>query len=107
MQMGEPAGIGFFVHQRIVGLSGAEAMTPDLHRAMVVVELDIEEAVAVDAPDHAAVGLLDQVIAVGPVSPVADPDRKVFRTLGVGAPGMESMVGRMPARAEFEVVVPG
>ena len=45
MQMGEPAGILLFINQRVVGLLGAQPMPPDLHRAMVVVELDVEEAV--------------------------------------------------------------
>ena len=46
MQMGEPAGILLFIDQDVVGLLGAEPVTPDLHRAMIVVELDVEEAVA-------------------------------------------------------------
>ena len=44
MQMGEPAGILLLVNQDIVGLLGAEAMAPHLHRAMIVVELDVEES---------------------------------------------------------------
>ena len=31
---------------------------------MIVVELDIEEAVGIRAPHHAAVGLLDEVVAI-------------------------------------------
>ena len=64
MQMGEPAGILLFIDQHIVGLLRAESMPPDLHRPMVVVELDVEEAFAVPAPDHAAVGLLDEIVKV-------------------------------------------
>src|ERR1700680_3816072 len=47
MQMGEPAGIGFFVNQHVVRLLRSQAMTPDLHRTMIVVEIDIEEALRV------------------------------------------------------------
>ena len=47
MQMGEPAGILLLIDQRVVGLLGAEPVPPDLHRPMVVVELDVEEAVAI------------------------------------------------------------
>ena len=64
MQMGEPAGILFLIDQRVVRLLRAQPMPPDLHRAVVVVELDVEEAVAIRAPDHAAVGLLDEVVAI-------------------------------------------
>ena len=59
MDMGEPAGILLLVDQQVVGLRRAEAMAPDLHRAVVVVELDVEEAFAIRAPHHRAVGLLD------------------------------------------------
>ena len=64
MDMGEPAGILFLIDQDIVRLRRAEPVTPDLHRAVVVVELDVEEALAVGAPHHAAVGLLDEVVTV-------------------------------------------
>ena len=105
MQMGEPAGILFLVDQHVVGLRRAEPVPPDLHRAMVVVELDIEEAVAVRAPDHAAVGLLDQIVAIGAGGPVAHADGKIFRALGVGAPGLQLVVRRMPRAAELEIFV--
>ena len=68
MQMGEPAGILFFIDQNVVGLLVPSAMTPHLHRAVVVVELDVEEAFAVLAPHHAAVGFLDEVVAIGAVA---------------------------------------
>ena len=105
MDMGEPAGILLLIDQDVVGLRGAEAMTPDLHRAMIVVELDVEEALAVRAPHHAAVGLLDEVVAVRAVGPVAHADREIFRALDVGAPGLEPVVGRMPRAAELEIFV--
>ena len=107
MQMGEPAGILFLVDQNIVRLLGAEAMPPDLHRTVVIVELDVEEAFAVDAPHHAAVGLLDQVVVVLAGRPVAHPDREIFRALDVGAPGLEPVVGRMPRAAELEIFLVG
>ena len=107
MQMGEPAGILFLIDQRVIGLFGAEPMPPDLHRPVVVVELDVEEALGVRAPDHAAVGLLDQVVAVLAAGPVAHADRKIFRALGVGAPGLQRVVGRMPRAAELEIAVGG
>ena len=105
MQMGEPAGIRFLIDQHVVGLLGAEAMTPDLHRPVVVVELDVEEALGVRAPDHRAVGLLDEVVVVRAVCPVAHANRKIFRALGVGAPGLQPVVGRMPRAAELEILV--
>ena len=64
VQMGEPAGILLLIDQNVVRLRRAEAMPPDLHRAMVVVELDVEEALAVRAPHHRAVGLLDEIVKV-------------------------------------------
>ena len=105
MDMGEPAGILLLIDQDILGLRRAEAMTPDLHRAMIVVELDVEERLAVRAPHHAAVGLLDEVGEVRAVGPVAHPDREIFRTLDVRAPGFELVVGRMPGAAELEIFV--
>ncbi len=105
MQMGEPAGIGFLVDQDIVGLRRAEAMVPDLHRPVVVVELDVEEAFGIRAPDHAAVALLHEIVVVAAAVPFAHPDREIFRALDVGAPGDEPVVGRMPAAAEPEIVV--
>ena len=104
MQMREPAGILLFIDQNVVGLLRAEPMAPDLHRAMVVVELDVEEALAVLAPDHAAVGLLDESSRSLPLVPVAHADREIFRAVGVGAPCLQPVVGRMPAAAELEIV---
>ena len=103
MQMGKPAGILFLIDQRVVSLLGAEPMAPDLHRPVIVVELDVEEAVAVLAPDDAAVGLLDEVVAIGAISPIAHADRKIFRALGVGAPRLQLVVRRMPRAAELEI----
>ena len=40
-----------------------------------------------------------------PVSPVAHADREIFRTLGVGAPGLQFVVRRMPRAAELEIFV--
>src|SRR5260370_15265370 len=107
MQMGEPAGIMLLINQHVVGLFGAQAMTPDLHRAMIVVEPDVEEALCVRAPDHAAVGLLDEVVEVGTIGPVAHANGKIFGAFGVGAPGMQPVIRRMARAAELEVVVAG
>src|SRR5215471_846524 len=101
--MREPAGVLLLVDEDIIGLPGAEAMPPHLPRAMVVVELDIEEALGVLAPYHRAVGFLDEVLVVLARRPVAHAHRKIFRALGVGAPGLQFMVGRMPAAAELEI----
>ena len=103
MEMGEPAGIRFLIDQRVVRLPGAEAVTPDLHRAVIVVELDVEEALAVGAPHHRAVGFLHEVVEVLSARPVAHPDRKIFRALDVGAPGLEPVIRRMPRAAELEI----
>ena len=105
VQMGEPAGILLFVDQRVVGLLGAELMPPHLHRAMIVVELHIEEGFRILAPDHAAVGLLDDVVKILAGRPVAHADREIFRALGVGAPGLQLVVVRVPAAAELEIFV--
>ncbi len=104
MQMGEPAGILLLVDQHIVGLFRAQSMPPYLHRPMVVVELDVEEAVCVQAPDHAAIGLLDEIVEVGAACPVAHADRKIFRAFRVRAPGVQPVVRRMPAAAELEIL---
>ena len=45
--MGEPAGVLLLIDQGVVRLLRAEPVAPDLHRAVVVVELDVEEAAAV------------------------------------------------------------
>src|SRR5205085_11479205 len=74
MDMREPAGIVFLVNQNIIGLRHAQAVTPDLHGAMVIVELDVKEAFAIRAPYHGAVSLLDQVVKVGAIGPVAHAD---------------------------------
>ncbi|OIQ72073.1 hypothetical protein GALL_463050 [mine drainage metagenome] len=105
MDIGEPAGILFLVNQHVVGLPGPQAMTPDLHRAVVVVELDVEECTRVDAPHHRAVGFLDQIVEIGSGPPVAHANRQILRALDIGAPGLEPVVRRMPGAAEFEVVV--
>ncbi len=105
MQMGEPAGILLLVDERVVGLPGAEPVPPHLHRAMVVVELHIEEALAVLAPDDAAVGLLDQIVKILARRPVADADGEIFRALGVGAPGLQLVIVRVAAAAELEIFV--
>ena len=105
MDMGEPAGILLLVDQDIVRLRRSQPVPPHLHRAMIVVELDVEEALAVGAPDHAAVGLLDEIVAVPAVLPFAHPDREIFRALDVGAPGREPVVVGMARAAELEIVM--
>ena len=105
MQMGEPAGILLLIDQRVVGLLGAEPVPPHLHRPVIVVELHIEEGFCILAPDHAAVGLLDDVVEVFATRPVADADREIFRALGVGAPGLQLVIVRVAAAAELEIFV--
>src|SRR5258705_3205695 len=104
--MGEPAGIVLFIDQNIVRLCCSQAMPPDLHRAVVVVEFYVEEAFAVGRPHHRAVGLLDDVLKVSAGSPVAYAKGKIFRALDVGAPCLESVIRRMPRAAELEVFMP-
>ena len=107
VQMGEPAGILLLINQDVIGLLRAQAMPPDLHRPVVVVELDVEEASGVRTPHHAAVGFLDDIVEVGPRGPVADANGEIFRALGVRTPGMEPVVRGMPAAAELEIFVVG
>jgi hypothetical protein len=76
MDMGEPAGIVLFINRTSSACVVPRAMTPDLHRAVVVVELYVEEALAVGSPHHRAVGLLDDVVEVCAGFPVADANRK-------------------------------
>src|SRR5216684_88793 len=78
-------------------------MFPDLHRAMVVVEFYIIECRRAGVPDHGAVGLLDEVVAVFSALPIAHADCKVFRTLDISAPGLQPVIRRMPAAAEPEI----
>ena len=46
MNMREPAGVRFLMHQHVLGLRCAEPVAIDLHRAVVVVELDVVERAA-------------------------------------------------------------
>src|SRR5258708_4776167 len=101
--MREPAGIFFLVNQDIVGLLCPQAMTPDLHRAVVVVEFYVKEAVGVLAPHHGAVGFLDYVVEVGLGRPVAHASGKIFRALEIGTPGLQPEIRRMPRAAELEI----
>src|SRR5258708_20231265 len=80
-------------------------MTQDLHRPMIVVELDIEERFGIRTPHHGAVGFLDGVVTVDATSPIAHPDREIFRALDIGAPGFKPMIRRMPGTAELEISV--
>ena len=107
LDMGEPAGILFLVDQDVVRLRRAEAMAPDLHRAMIVVELYVEEGFGIRGPHHAAVGFLDQIGAVLAVGPVAHSNRKIFRAFDVRAPGLQPVIRRMPRAAELEVFMIG
>src|SRR5579871_5414960 len=107
MDVGEPAGVFFFVDEEIVRLLGAEAMTPDLQRAVVLIELYIEEGAGVAVPHHAAIGLLDEVVEILPGCPITNPNGEIFRTLGVSAPGLKPMIGRMPRAAELEIFMRG
>src|SRR4029450_10265377 len=105
--MGEPAGILLIINKRAVSLLPSQSMPLELLRAMVVVELDIKEALAVLAPDDAAVGLLDEIVTILAISPVAHTNGKILRTLGVGAPRLQLVVMRMPRAAELEIFVAG
>src|ERR1700686_2866660 len=103
VHMREPAGILFLVYQNVVGLPGPQAMKPDLHRAVVVVELYIEEALGARAPPPRAVVFLDDIVEVCFGSPLAHTDGKIFRALDIGTPGLEPVVRRMPRAAELEI----
>ncbi len=92
VNMGEPARVVFLVDQDIVLLAGAQAMAPDLHRAMVVVELDIIERFGIRAPHHRAVGLLDDIFKIRAARPVAHANCKVFRALDVSTPGFKPVI---------------
>ena len=92
MQMREPAGVLLLIDQDVVRLRRTKAMAPDLHRAVVFVELDIEKALAVLAPHEAAVGVFDKIVEILGRFPIADADRKIFRTGGVRAPGLKPVV---------------
>jgi hypothetical protein len=105
MQMGEPAGVLLLIDQDVVGLLGSQPVPPHLHRAVIVVELHIEEALAIRGPDDAAVGLLDDVVKILARRPVAHADREIFRALGIGAPGLQLVIVRVPAAAELEIFV--
>src|SRR5262249_3550777 len=105
VNMGEPAGILLLIDQHVVGLLGAEAMAPHLHRAVIVVELDVEETLAIGRPDDGAVGFLDDIIKLVPRIPFAHADRKIFGALGVGAPGDEPVVSGVTRAAETEIFV--
>jgi len=92
---------------RLEGFSApreAEPVTPHLGRAVIVVELDIEQALAVLAPDRRAVGVLDAIRVLAAAVPFAHEDGEIFRSLNVRTPGRQAMVGRMPAAAEPEIV---
>ena len=78
-------------------------MAIDLHRPVVVVQLDVEERFRIRRPDHAAVGFLDDVGGVRGRFPVAHADGEIFRTSNVRAPCLEHMVGRVTRAAEPEV----
>src|SRR6185437_17126670 len=105
--MSKPTGILLFIDEQINRLRRAETMQPDLHRPVIVVELDVKERVRIRTPHHAAVGLLDEIIEIFPACPVAHADREIFGALDVSAPGLEPVVRRMPRAAELEIVVLG
>ncbi len=93
MDVGEPAGILLLEDQPVVGLFGAELVQPDLHRTMIVVELHIEEGLAIERPHHAAIGLLDHVVEIAAGGPVTHANGEIFRALDVGTPGFQRMIG--------------
>src|SRR3954463_8763609 len=74
---------------------------------MIVVQLDVKETLAVGAPYHRAVTLLDGVVEVGAGGPVANPDREIFRAVDIGTPGFEPVIRRMAGAAEPEVLLRG
>ena len=89
---GEPAAVLLLVDQDVVGLRGAEAMTEDLQRPMIVVLLDVEEERGVAAPDDAPAGALNLVRQVLSGRPIAHLDREIFRAAQIGAPRQEPVI---------------
>ena len=69
---------------------------------MVLVDAHIVEECRIAAPHHAAAGVLDDVGQVFAAVPAPHPDRVVFRSAQVGAPGFQPVVGRVPPPAELE-----
>src|ERR1700756_2496396 len=107
MDVSEPAGIMLLINQAVLRLRCAQTVTPDLQGAMIVVELDIKEGARISAPDDSAVSFLDQIVQVLLRRPFANADRKIFRTIGVGAPGVKPVIGRMSGAAELEIIMTG
>lgn len=100
----EPADVLLLVDEDVVGLHRAEAMAVDLQRAMVVVDVDVIEERQIEAPDHAAAGLRQDIGQVLAGIPAPDADGEELGPAQVGAPGFEPVVRRMARAAELEVV---
>ena len=97
------AGIVLAIDQDVVRSRRAGNVAPDLDRAVVVVEADIEHRLAVAGPDDAAarVGHLVGEVAAG--GEVADADGERLRALVVDGVGEQSMVMAVGDGAELPV----
>ncbi len=77
----------FLIDKDILVDSGFQLVAVDLERAMVLVEANIEERLAVVGPNGAAIGIGNGVGKVVARLKVADSDRVVLRPIVVAGVG--------------------
>ena len=96
----EHALVGLLVDQHV--LAAARGTAEDLGGASVLVAPDPEDPLAVGREDEGPVGAVHHVVEGLAALQVLHPDGVVFRTLLIGGPGVELVVGAVAGRADLE-----
>ena len=101
-EVDEEAGIPFLVDGLVPVGAFAEPVALDPGRAVILVEFHVIEAGGIGQPDGLARGSRNLVGSLEPGFEIADPDREILGTFGVGAPRDQAMVRGMLGSAEVE-----
>ena len=98
--------IGFVEDLHVVGLRGAEAVTPNSRGPLLLVVRDVEQVVRIGTPSRSGPrGVPDFVGQIGASGEIAHVHREVLTTVDVERPREQRCVGAHVERTQGEVLV--
>ena len=101
----EEGAVGLLVDRAVVARGRAQDMGLDPEGAQVLVELDVEQGLAVGRPDHRAAGVGERVVEHPAAVDLLDGDGEALGAVGIGAVGQQGLVRADVEIAQGEVVV--
>ena len=101
-EMDEEARVAFLVDEFVLLGRRPEPVAAHAHRTVILIELHVVETGCVGDPHHLPGRVRDDIVELGSRLEVPDPDGEILRSLRVGAPGQQPVIGRMLRSAQIE-----